>query len=254
MTSIITWNVNGIRAIAKKGFVEWLEKEDPDILCIQESKARPDQVGEDLLSPGKYTSYWRAAQRPGYSGVVTYTKEKPLDDNPLGLEEFDSEGRVQVLTYEGFTLINAYFPNSQDKGKRLDYKQAFCDAMLSFCDELRAKGQHVVLCGDYNVAHKPIDLKNPESNENSPGYFPEERAWMDRFVQAGYVDTFRLFNQEGDHYTWWSYRSRARERNAGWRIDYHCVNQEFASQVKECEIMNQVMGSDHCPVKLILDL
>lgn len=252
MKSIITWNVNGIRAIAKKGFLEWLAQEDPDILCIQETKAKPEQLGADLLSPDAYSSHWHSAQRPGYSGVATYSKKPPLEVTNMGLEDFDIEGRVQVLSYDEFTLINAYFPNSQDKGRRVNYKVAFCNAMLELCNDLRREGRHVVLCGDYNIAHKRIDLKNPDTNEDSPGFLPEERAWMDEFVAEGYVDSFRAFCDEPDHYTWWSYRTRARERNAGWRIDYHCVNEEFQSQVTDCVIMDDVMGSDHCPVKLVL--
>lgn len=252
MKSIITWNVNGIRAIAKKGFFEWLEQEDPDILCVQETKAKPEQLGQDLLSPDAYSSYWHSAKRPGYSGVMTYSKEKPLEVMNMGMEEFDIEGRVQVLTYDAFTLINAYFPNSQDKGRRVGYKVAFCKAMLQLCNDFRREGRHIILCGDYNIAHKRIDLKNPDSNEDSPGFLPEERAWMDEFVAEGYVDSFRAFCDEPDHYTWWSYRTRARERNAGWRIDYHCVDADFQKHVCDCVILDDVMGSDHCPVKLVL--
>lgn len=252
MTSIITWNVNGIRAVQKKGFLQWLKEEDPDILCIQETKAHPDQLDEELIKPDLYKSYWASAEKKGYSGLVTYSKSAPLKVEPLGIEEFDREGRVQVLYYPQFTLINAYFPNSQEKGKRVDYKLRFCDALLRFCNDLKQEGHHLVLCGDYNIAHKRIDLKNPDSNEDNPGFLPEERAWMDRFVQEGYVDTFRLFTQEGDHYTWWSYRTRARQRNAGWRIDYHCVDEGFASQIRDCTILKDILGSDHCPVKLQL--
>lgn len=249
--TIISWNVNGIRAIQKKGMLEWFMKEQPDILCIQETKAHPDQLEEGILKPDGYKSYWASAEKKGYSGVACFVKEEPLAVHPMGDDRFDSEGRVLALEYPDYVLINAYFPNSQNQGRRLDYKIAFCDKMLELCDAYREMGKNVVLCGDYNIAHKEIDLKNPKSNEDSPGFLPEEREWMDRFVAAGYVDAFRLFTEEGDHYTWWSYRTRARERNVGWRIDLHCVNEEFQDQVKSCSIMDEVMGSDHCPVKIL---
>ncbi len=252
MTTIISWNVNGIRAIHKKGFLDWLAAADPDMLCIQEIKGKPEQFPKELLEVEGYHPFWRPAKRPGYSGVMTYSKVKPHQVEVLGDDAFDDEGRVQLLYYPDYVLINTYFPNSQEKGRRIDYKIAFCDALLKRCKELENSGHNVVLCGDYNIAHKAIDLKRPEDNEENPGYLPEERAWMDKFVGEGFVDTFRMFIQEGDHYTWWSYRTRARERNIGWRIDYHCVNEGFRDQVAGCEIMSDVIGSDHCPVKLVL--
>ncbi len=254
MIKIVTWNVNGIRAIEKKGFADWLRAENPDVLCIQETKAHPEQLGPSLRNIDEYTSHWVSAEKRGYSGLATYTKKKPLETRVLGLQEFDSEGRVQVLVFEGCTVINAYFPNSQEAGKRIDYKIAFCDAILALSDELVKDGQNVVICGDFNIAHKPIDLKNPKANVGNPGYLPREREWMEHFIQSGYVDTFRDFNQDPEQYTWWSYRFRARERNAGWRIDYHCVNEEFAPLVEGCEILSNVMGSDHCPVRLQVDI
>lgn len=252
MDSIITWNVNGIRAIKKKGFFQWLEQENPDLLCIQETKAQVEQLEKEILSPKSYKSYWMSAEKKGYSGVATYTKKEPLKVDCLGIEKFDREGRVQILHYREFTIINAYFPNSQEKGKRLDYKIEFCNAILQLCNHLHEKKQKIILCGDYNIAHKPIDLKNPDANENNPGYLPQEREWMDQLIKAGYIDTFRMFNKEGENYTWWSYRTRARERNAGWRIDYHCINPLIKPMIKNCTIMKNIMGSDHCPVKLQL--
>ncbi|MCB1135715.1 MAG: exodeoxyribonuclease III [Chlamydiia bacterium] len=250
--SLISWNVNGIRAIQGKGFLDWMAQVSPDVLCVQESKAQPSQLDASLLAPEGYHSYWESAERKGYSGVATFTKQRPLSTRRMGIDAFDVEGRVQVLEFETYYLINAYFPNSQEKGRRIEYKVAFCDAMLALCDELRATGKDLVLCGDYNIAHKPIDLRNPEANTENPGYLPEERAWMDRFTEAGYLDTFRLFCDEPDHYTWWSYRTRARERNVGWRIDYHCVNAEAKDRVKDARILADVMGSDHCPVQITL--
>ncbi|MFW5684768.1 MAG: exodeoxyribonuclease III [Spirochaetota bacterium] len=253
MRRILSWNVNGIRAIAKKGFLDWLETESPDILCLQETKASPEQLGEELLEPAGYTAYWSSAQKKGYSGVAILTKERPLEVSTMGVERFDAEGRVLQADYGDFVLITAYFPNSQDGGKRLDYKLDFNETIQKLCDNLGAQGKRVVLCGDYNVAHKPIDLARPKENEKNPGYLPEERAWMDGFVGSGYVDTFRVFNSEGGNYTWWSYFTKGRERNVGWRIDYQCVNPAAASLVKNARILSDVMGSDHCPVEVTLE-
>ena len=256
---ILSWNVNGIRALEKRGFTEWLAKESPDILCLNETKAEPGQLSPELLNPpvkGKpYKSFWASAKKRGYSGVAIYTRESPLDIHPMGLAEFDDEGRVLIAEFAGFSLISAYFPNSQDEGARLDYKLAFCGAMLKYCNKLVKKGRHFILCGDYNIAHTPIDLARPRENEGNPGFLPAERAWMDAFTAAGHIDTFRHFHPgEGGHYTWWSYRAGARQRNVGWRIDYHCVDAAFLSNIKSSRIRPEVMGSDHCPVELELGI
>ena len=256
---IVSWNVNGIRAVTKKGFMSWLLKEAPDILCLNETKAGPDQLPKELLdieTGGKvYKSYWATAKRKGYAGVGIYSAIEPLEVRPWGKEAFDDEGRVLIAEYDAFSLISAYFPNSQEGGKRLEYKLEFCDAMLRFCNALVKKGRHFVLCGDYNVAHMPIDLARPRENEGSPGYLPEERAWMDKFLNAGYVDTFRHFHPDkGSQYTWWSYRADSRERNVGWRIDYQCVDNAFLPNVKSAAIRADVMGSDHCPIEIELEL
>jgi len=250
MTKVISWNVNGIRAAAKKGLLDWLSVEQPDILCIQESKAQPEQVTKEILSPEGYTSIWNSAEKKGYSGVVSYVKKEPISTTNLGVSEFDSEGRVQILEYKKFSVINAYFPNSQPERKRLTYKLDFVEAMIDYCKNLTKEGKNFVLCGDYNIAHKPIDLARPKPNENNPGYYIEEREAMDRFIDAGMVDTFRHFNKEPDNYTWWSYRAKARERNVGWRIDYHCVNEKFMKSIKESYILPDIMGSDHCPLAI----
>lgn len=248
---IFSWNVNGIRAVARKGFNRWFEKEQADIVCVQESKARPEQLEEEVLHPLKYHSYWFSAQKPGYSGVGIYSKKEPLSvKEGLDIEEFDSEGRVLSVEYPTFTLVNAYFPNSQREGARLGYKLKFCEAMLKFLEQQRKKGKSLVLCGDYNIAHKPIDLKNPKTNEKNAGYLPEERDWMEKFISHGYVDSFRHFEKGPDHYTWWSYRPGVRERNIGWRIDYFCVNPEMKDRLKSCVHHPKVMGSDHCPISL----
>jgi exodeoxyribonuclease-3 len=253
---IISWNVNGIRAVEKRGFVDWLAKENPDILCLNETKAEPGQLSPKLVNPPSKTPYsvfWASAVKKGYSGVAIYTKEKPDDVHFLGIPEFDDEGRVLIAEYASFSLIAAYFPNSQDERKRLPYKLAFNDAILKLCNSLVKKGRHFLLCGDFNVAHTPIDLAHPKANENSAGYLPEERAWMDKFLKAGHVDTFRHFHPgEPKHYTWWSYRANARKNNVGWRLDYHCVDRDFLPSVKRSVIRNEVEGSDHCPVEIEL--
>lgn len=255
MKNIITWNVNGIRAVEKKGFLDWLQTESPDVLCLQETKAHPDQLSSELLQPEfsngiKYHTYWSSAEKKGYSGTAIYTKTEPLKILPFGYPEFDSEGRVVMAEYSDAIIISAYFPNSQEAGARLGYKLDFCAAMLETCNSLTQKGKNIILLGDYNIAHKAIDLANPKANEKNPGYLPEERAWMDTFIDEGYIDCFRHFCVEPDQYTWWSYRFKAREKNIGWRIDYACVNPTFMPRVQSTTILSDIMGSDHCPVKL----
>ena len=254
---IISWNVNGIRAVEKRGFFDWLKKEDPDIICLNETKAQPGQLSPLFINPPgtSYSSYWASAKKKGYSGVAVYTKSKPEDVRFLGKSEFDDEGRVLVADYREFTLIAAYFPNSQDEGKRLNYKLAFNDAILKLCGSIVKNGRHFLLCGDLNVAHTPIDLAHPKQNENSAGYLPEERAWMDAFLSSGYIDTFRHFHPgETGRYTWWSYRAQSRKKNVGWRIDYHCVDKDFLPKVKSSTIRQEVEGSDHCHVEIVLKL
>ncbi len=249
---IASWNVNGIRACAKKGFFDWLEHTSPDIVCLQETRAEPSQLGEQELHPPGYLSYWQSAEKKGYSGVALYTKHEPTAVQTLGQAEFDSEGRVLLLEFDSLVVGSAYFPNSQDGGKRLEYKLMFCEAMLSELQRLVESGKDVILAGDYNIAHQPIDLARPAENENSAGYLPEERAWMTRFLDSGYIDTFRQFDPAPGRYTWWSYRGGARQRNVGWRIDYHCVNERLSNRVQSVQIQADVYGSDHCPI--LLDL
>lgn len=249
---LLSWNVNGIRAIHRKGFADWFTAVAPDVLCLQETKAQPEQVPKELQAVAGYHVFWASAERKGYSGVATYTRVAPEAVHPLGIEEFDVEGRVQILEFPEFVLFNCYFPNSQEGGARIRYKVRFCDAVLARLEEFRHAGRPVLVCGDFNIAHTPIDLANPKGNEKNPGYLPEERAWMTKFLSAGYLDTFRLFCDQGGHYTWWTYRFKARERNVGWRIDYHCTNREFRDAIREAGILSDVMGSDHCPVSLTL--
>lgn len=254
MKTVISWNVNGIRAVEKKGFLDWLSRESPDVLCIQETKAHKGQLNPELVNPvlpgGTWKSYWSSAKKAGYSGTALYTKTEPLDVRTMGFPEFDDEGRVIMAEFPEAVIISAYFPNSQEAGARLGYKLAFCAAMLETCNSLLSKGKNLILCGDYNIAHKPIDLANPKTNEGNPGYLPAERAWMDDFTNAGYIDTFRAFCPDPGNYTWWSYRFHAREKNIGWRIDYTCVNPQFMNRVKSSTILNEITGSDHCPVKM----
>ena len=256
--NIISWNVNGIRAAEKKGFIDWISASDADVVCIQETKANPGQLSPALLNPetkdgGQYKSYFNSAKKPGYSGTAIYCKKEPDSVENMNDERFDSEGRVTIAKFGKLAVISAYFPNSQDAGARLGYKLEFCSAMLEKCNALVSEGFDIVLCGDYNIAHKPIDLANPKANEGNAGYLPEERAWMDSFTQAGYVDTFRHFCEEPKQYTWWSYRFHAREKNIGWRIDYQCVNGSFIEKVKASTILSSVLGSDHCPIKIELE-
>ena len=248
---IMSWNVNGIRAAHKNGFPQWFESERADIVALQETKARPDQLEEAMLHPLGYHSYWHSAQKPGYSGVALYSKQEPLRiQTGIGVPE--NEGRVILAEYRDFALINAYFPNSQREHARLGYKLEFCKRIFEFLEEMKKSGKNVVLCGDFNIAHQAIDLKNPKANEKNAGYLPEERAWMTEFLKGGYTDAFRHFEKGPGHYTWWSYRPGVREKNIGWRLDYFCVNREYEDRLKAVTHQSETQGSDHCPVSLVL--
>ncbi len=248
--TFISWNVNGIRAAEKKGFIEIVKELSADIFAIQESKAHPDQLSDELKNIKGYRSYWHSAARKGYSGVAVYTKTEPIRViTGIGNDKFDIEGRVLTLEYNDFFFVNIYFPNSAAELKRLDFKLEFNVLLQQFVQNL-AQLKSVVICGDYNVAHKEIDLKNPKTNTKNAGFTPEERAWMDKFLDSGFVDTFRLFNLEGNNYTWWSYRFNARAKNIGWRIDYFCVDKKSENRVLGAEILADISGSDHCPVLL----
>ncbi len=248
--SLISWNVNGIRASVKKGFIDFVKDSKADIIAVQETKAQPEQLSEEIINIPGYTSYWFSAKRKGYSGVGIFSKLKPISIiNGINKKEFDDEGRALTLEYETFYFVNCYFPNSQHELLRLDYKLRFNEAILKYCRKLSRK-KSVIICGDFNVAHKAIDLKNPKSNEQNPGYSLPERNSMDKFIDSGFIDTFRMFNKGPDNYTWWSYRFNARERNIGWRIDYFCVDKKSESRVVNAEILPDITGSDHCPVSL----
>ena len=250
---ILCWNVNGIRALQKKGFLDWLQQVSPNILCLQETKVQLGQISLELQQPADYYAYWDFPERKGYSGVATFTKEKPLKvENGLGIKRFDIEGRVIITRYPQFTLFNIYFPNGKMNEERLQYKMDFYDAFLDFTEPLKAREEKLIICGDFNTAHKEVDLARPKENENVSGFLPMERAWMDKFVAHGFVDTFRHFNKEPGYYTWWSLRTRARERNIGWRLDYFFVTENLLGSVIEASILSNVTGSDHCPVRIKL--
>jgi len=244
---LISWNVNGIRAVLKKDFLDFVKKENPDILCLQETKAHPDQVDEML---NEYEHYWNSAEKKGYSGTVIFTKKKPLSSElGIGIKEHDSEGRVVTLEFDDFFLVNVYTPNVGRELLRLKYRQGWDKEFRNFLKNLE-KRKPVIFCGDLNVAHNEIDLARPKPNVGNAGFTNEEREGFTTLLDSGFVDTFRHFNKEEGHYTWWSYMFSARKKNIGWRIDYFGVSESFISNVKKSEILSEVMGSDHCPVVL----
>ena len=249
---IATWNVNGIRAILNKGFGGWLRAENPDIVCLQEIKASPDQVSaEQLQVVDGYQLYWNPAQRPGYSGVALFTRQESLEvQYGLGLSEFDQEGRVIRAKYPGFILYNIYFPNGKRDQGRLDFKLDFYRSLLEICDHLHSTGEQMIICGDFNTAHREIDLRNPKQNETSSGFLPEERAWIDQYLAHGFVDVYRNLYPDRVQYTWWTYRLNARQKNVGWRLDYFLVSGGLVNMVKDVVVQDDVLGSDHCPVTL----
>jgi exodeoxyribonuclease-3 len=251
---LLSWNVNGIRAIAKKGFINWLRSENADIICIQETKARVEQVPKEVAHPKGYHCFWSSAERKGYSGTLTYSRIKP-ESVLLGMGEtrFDSEGRIVMTQYPDFVLFNVYFPNGQKDQERLRYKLDFYDKFLEVADSYKERGLGVVVCGDLNTAHKEIDLARPKENSGRSGFLPVERDWMDKLVSHGYVDSFREFSKEPGMYSWWDYKTRARERNVGWRLDYFFVSENIVSKLKGAFIQKDVMGSDHCPVGVVLE-
>lgn len=248
---LLSWNVNGIRAVLKKGFLDFLAEEGPDILCLQEVKARPEQV-ETLFWPAEYAHFWNPADKPGYSGTAILTRQKPLAvTNGIGLKKHDTEGRVITAEFEDFYLVNCYTPNSQRELTRLAYRQTWDRDFRRYLRRLD-KEKPVLLCGDLNVAHQEIDLARPRENRGNSGFTDEERAGFASLLKAGFVDSFRALEPSGGHYSWWTYRAGAREKNVGWRIDYWCVSKRLFPQVTRSWILPDVMGSDHCPVGLEL--
>ena len=263
---LASWNVNGIRSVQTKKFDKWFEDEGADVVCLQEIKCNPETLkkNETLWHPHGYASHWNPAEKPGYSGLVTYSRKEPSDvRRGLGIAEFDREGRWLETDFElrdfkkgssgAVTVINSYFPNSQRDHARLPFKLKFCATAEKRLEKLRKEGRTVLLCGDFNIAHREIDLKNPKSNAKNAGFLPEERAWMERFVnELGWIDAFRKFEEGPGHYTWWSYRPGVREKNVGWRLDYFVANPETGDRLKGMIHRPDVMGSDHCPVLLTL--
>ncbi len=249
---IISWNVNGIRAVIKKNFAEFVTEHDPDILCLQETKARPEQVDLPLEMSG-YHAFWNAADKPGYSGTAIFSKIKPINVRyDIGIDEHDTEGRVITSEFTDFFLITVYTPNSQNELRRLAYRQQWDADFLAYCKDLE-KSKPVIFCGDLNVAHQEIDLARPKQNHRNAGFSDEERANFDSILSAGFIDSFRHFHPDKtDAYSWWSYRAGARGKNIGWRLDYFCVSSTFMQQVRTAEILTNVLGSDHCPVVLEL--
>ena len=248
----ISWNVNGIRACINKGFNDFFEVIDADIFCIQETKCQPDQI--DLQFEG-YTTYLNSAEKKGYSGTAILTKKKPLQVTyGIGIEEHDKEGRVITLEFENFYMVNIYTPNSKRELERLEYRQIWEDEIRKYLLELDSK-KPVIMCGDLNVAHEEIDLKNPKTNRGNAGFTDEERVKMTELLQAGFIDTFRhKYPDKTDAYTWWSYMGKAREKNVGWRIDYFIVSNSIKEKIKDAKIYPEVLGSDHCPIELEIDI
>ena len=251
---LVSWNVNGIRALGRKGFLEWLAATRPDVLGLQEIKARPEQLDDALRDPEGYHCTWHPARRPGYSGVAILSREKPLEVREgLGAAHFDDEGRTLTARFADFDFVTAYFPNGKNDLSRVPYKMAYCEAFQAYVEGLRAEGRAVVFCGDVNTAHHEIDLARPKENRKVTGFLPEECAWMDRLTAAGWVDAYRRRHPEQTGaYSWWSFRSGARERNIGWRIDYFFVSEALWPRVADAGIHKMDLGSDHCPVSLRL--
>jgi exodeoxyribonuclease-3 len=253
----ISWNVNGIRAVHRKGNFKWITEQSADFFCLQEVKANPDQLMAEIKEIEGYISYFDWSKiKKGYSGVAIYAKQKPLKvDLGMGIKEFDDEGRLLGLHYKDFVLFNIYFPNGGGGPIRLDYKLRFYDAFLSYIEKIRKTGKSIIFCGDINTAHEAIDLARPKANEENTGFLPEERAWLDEVVNHGYIDTFRyFFPTKTEAYTYWDQKSAARERNVGWRIDYFFISQDLQKKLKSATIHSNILGSDHCPLEITIDL
>lgn len=257
MKKLISWNVNGIRAIAQKGFLNWLYDFDPDIVGLQEIKAEETQLEEELLNPKHRYSYWNPSRtKKGYSGTAVFSKMNPVKvEYGWGQNIFDLEGRTVMLDFDRFVLFNIYFPNGESSPERLQYKLDFYNSFLEHAVELKKQGRSLVICGDVNTAHTEIDLARPKENQKTSGFLPIEREWIDRLLAAGFIDTFRFKHPDArDRYSWWSYRGGARQRNVGWRIDYFFISEDLQSKLVDAFILDQVTGSDHCPVGIVLDI
>lgn len=253
-TNLYSWNVNGLRSVHTKGFLDFVKNQNPDMLCLQEIKADMSKIPDELQNIDGYHAFFHPAERKGYSGTALYSKIKPRNvQYDLGMQEHDGEGRVLTADFDNFYLVNVYTPNSKRDLSRLKYRQKWDRDFMDFLKDLE-KDKPVIFCGDLNVAHKEIDLKNPKENRRCAGFTDEEREGISHTFDAGFLDTFRLFNQEPENYTWWSYMNRARERNIGWRIDYFCASQSLKNHIKNASILPHIHGSDHCPVALEIKL
>lgn len=251
---IITWNVNGLRAALGRNALKWVWEQQPDVLGLQEIKVRPEQLKAEQLDFPGYEVIWNPAERLGYSGVATFLRSSCLESR-LGMNAplFDLEGRLISTLHPGFRLFNVYFPSGQRGRDRVDYKLDFYAHLLALCDGLHARGENLILTGDFNTAHMPIDLKNPKQNQRTSGFLPEERAWVQKFLDHGFVDVYRHLYPDRVQYTWWTYRSTARERRVGWRLDYFLVSEALVPRVQDVVIHEEVLGSDHCPVELMIE-
>ena len=254
MKKIISYNVNGIRSATKKGLLDWIRLTDPDIICFQELKAEPEKLDAELLSPPGYHTFWNpATRRKGYSGVGIWSKEKPLHvEYGCGIEKYDEEGRFLRADFKDFSILSLYLPSGSSGEERQDFKDIFLVDFLEYVKELKKKFPRLIISGDYNICHKPIDIHNPVSNKNSSGFLEHERAWVSEFLEQGFIDTFRHFNPEPNHYTWWSFRANARNNNKGWRIDYHMVTNELLDKCLSHTIHAGAIHSDHCPIELVI--
>lgn len=248
---IISYNVNGIRSAMTKGFVDWLKKENPDIIGLQEIKAQEKDIDPNIFQDLGYKLYWFPAVKKGYSGVAIFTKITPKAVHyGMGLNKYDDEGRMLTAEFDDFSFISSYFPSGTTGDVRQDFKYEFLEDIYGYLQDLRREKPKLILSGDYNICHKPIDIHNPVSNKNSSGFLPEERAWMDKFTESGFIDTFRFFNNEPHQYTWWSFRANSRAKNLGWRIDYHMATKELQNKLKSAVILPHIQHSDHCPIVL----
>lgn len=250
---IVSYNVNGIRSVIAKGFIDWVRAVDADIICLQEVKADIDQIDLAPFTAMGYTPFWFPARKKGYSGVAIFSKHMPVQVTlGCGIDCYDLEGRVIRFDLKDFSIINTYMPSGSSGDSRQSFKMQWLSDFETYICQQRKEIENLIICGDYNICHQAIDIHNPKSNANSSGFLPEEREWMSRFLDAGFIDTFRYFNQEPHHYTWWSYRAGARQKNLGWRIDYQMVTQPLQARLKRCVILSDVKFSDHCPVLLEL--
>ena len=248
---IITYNLNGIRAAMSKGLIDWISQVSPDVLCVQEIKANPEQVGVFEFEELGYHHYWYPAQKKGYSGVAIFTKQKPKHiEYGCGIKEYDDEGRILRIDFEEFSVMSVYHPSGSSGDLRQAFKMEWLEAFLNYINQLKATYPNLVICGDFNICHKAIDIHNPKSNANTSGFLPEEREWMEQFINSGFVDSFRYFNQEPHQYSWWSYRAGSRAKNLGWRIDYNFVTDNLKNRISRSVILPSAIHSDHCPVLL----